>query len=336
MAVTAGTPENSLKPSVLDRAGTDGQVRFRILCQAEFMPRPLPPIASLRAFEAAVRHMNFTRAAEELAITQAAVSYQIRILEERLGTTLFIREPRRLLLTETGAELAIPLRDAFDRLRATFESFHEEARSVLALSISETFAANWLVPRLGSFQMENPSIAVRLESSNALVDFSREKFDAGVRSGRGEWAGVAAHRLFRLMFTPVCTPSLLKRLGPLKDPRDLLDLPLISPADPAWRIWFAAAGVPDAKLCPVDGPNFGVQHLEGKAALADQGVAMVSPNFFTPELNSGRLVRLFDVTADSGEAYWFAYPRQLANTTKLRAFRAWIIAQAAAEQTPAA
>jgi LysR family glycine cleavage system transcriptional activator len=295
------------------------------------MPRSLPPVASLRAFEAAARHMNFTRAAEELAITQAAVSYQIRLLEERLGASLFIREPRRLLLTETGAELAIPVRDAFDRLRVTFEGFHKEAQSVLALSVSETFASNWLVPRLGSFQMENPSIAVRLESSNRLVDFAREKFDAGVRSGRGEWAGIAAHRLFPLVFTPVCTPSLLKRIGPVKQPRDLLRRPLISPADPVWRIWFAAAGVPDAEVLPWHGPNFGVQHLEGKAALADQGVAMLTPNFFMPELTSGRLVRLFDIVANSGESYWFAYPKRLANTSKVRTFRSWVLAQAAME-----
>jgi LysR family transcriptional regulator, glycine cleavage system transcriptional activator len=293
------------------------------------MVRPLPPIASLRAFEAAARHMNFTRAAEELAITQAAVSYQIRLLEERLGTPLFIREPRRLLLTETGAELAIPLRDAFDRLRATFDSFHKEAQTVFSLSVSETFAANWLVPRLGSFQVENPAIAVRLEASNRLVDFGRERFDAGIRSGKGEWAGVAAHRLFPLEITPVCAPSLLRRLGPVKKPGDLLRLPLISPADPGWKIWFAAAGVPDAELGPSAGPSFGVQHLEGKAALAGQGVAMVTPNFFMPELKSGQLVRLFDINADSGESCWFAYPRQHANTSKLRAFRTWILAQAA-------
>jgi LysR family glycine cleavage system transcriptional activator len=298
------------------------------------MAKPLPPIASLRAFEAAARHMNFTRAAEELAITQAAVSYQIRLLEERLGTSLFIREPRRLLLTETGAELAVPLREAFDRLRATFETFHKEAQTILSLSVSETFAANWLVPLLGSFQVENRSIAVRLDSSNRLVDFSREKFDAGIRSGKGEWAGVAAHRLFPLLVTPVCTPSLLKRLGPVKKPGDLLRLPLITRADPAWRIWFAAAGVPDAERFPSDGPSFGVQHLEGKAALADQGVAMVTPNFFAPELKSGQLVRLFDIVADSGESYWFAYPRQHANTAKLRAFRAWILAQAAGGRGP--
>jgi LysR family transcriptional regulator, glycine cleavage system transcriptional activator len=298
------------------------------------MPRLLPPIASLRAFEAAARHMNFTRAAEELAITQAAVSYQIRLLEERLGIALFIREPRRLVLTESGAELAIPVRDAFDRLRVTFDGFQKEAQSVLALSVSETFAANWLVPRLGSFQMENPSIAVRLESSNRLVDFSREKFDAGVRSGRGEWAGIAAHRLFPLVFMPVCSPSLLKRIGPVKHPRDLLRRPLISPADPVWRIWFAVAGVPDAEVLPWDGPNFGVQHLEGKAALADQGVAMVTPNFFMPELASGRLVRLFDIAANSGESYWFAYPKRLANTGKVRTFRRWILAEAAAEAPP--
>jgi len=293
------------------------------------MAKPLPPIASLRAFEAAARHMNFTRAAEELAITQAAVSYQIRLLEERLGTSLFVREPRRLVLTETGTELAIPLRDAFDRLRATFDSFHKEAQSVLSLSISQTFAANWLVPRLGSFQVENPSVAVRLEASDRLVDFAREKVDAGIRSGRGEWTGVTAHRLFPLVFTPVCTPSLLRRLGPVKRPRDLLRLPLITPADPAWRIWFAAAGVADAERFPAEGPSFGVQHLEGKAALADQGIAMVTPNFFAPELKSAQLVRLFDIVADSGESYWFAYPKSHANTAKLRVFRAWILAEAA-------
>ena len=295
------------------------------------MTKPLPPIASLRAFEAAARHMNFTRAAEELAITQAAVSYQIRLLEERLGTSLFIREPRRLLLTETGTELAIPLREAFDRLRATFDSFHKEAQTVLSLSVSETFASNWLVPRLGSFQVENPQIAVRLESSNKLVDFSRERFDAGIRSGKGEWPGSSAHRLFPLVFTPVCTPLLLQRLGPVNHPRDLLHLPLISPSDPAWKIWFAAAGVTDAELVPYDGPSFGVQHLEGKAALAHQGVAMLTPNFFRAELRSGDLVQLFDTVADSAESYWFAYPRQHANTTKLRAFRAWLLAEAAAD-----
>ncbi len=298
------------------------------------MAKPLPPIASLRAFEAAARHMNFTRAADELAITQAAVSYQIRLLEERLGTPLFVREPRRLLLTETGAELAVQLREVFDRLRATFESFHDRAQSIFSLSVSQTFAANWLVPRLGLFQMENPAIAVRLDASDRLVDFGREKFDAGVRAGMGEWPGVAVHRLFPLVFTPVCTPSLLARVGPVKRPHDLLRLPLISPADPAWRIWFAAAGVPDAVICPSDGPSFGVQHLEGKAALADQGIALVTPSFFAPELRSGQLIRPFDIIADSGESYWFAYPRQLANTGKLRAFRAWLLAQAAEDEPP--
>lgn len=294
------------------------------------MAKPLPPIASLRAFEAAARHMNFTRAAEELAITQAAISYQIRLLEQRLGTALFIREPRRLVLTETGAELALPLREAFDRLRATFENFHKEAQSILSLSVSETFATNWLVPLLGSFQMENPSIAVRLEASNRLVDFSREKFDAGIRSGFGAWPGLASHRLFPLVVTPVCTPSFLARMGPVKRPRDLLRLPLITPADAGWKIWFKLAAVPEAEHAVYEGPSFGVQHLEGKAALADQGVAMVTPNFFAPELKSGQLVRLFDIVADSGESYWFAYPRAHANTGKLRVFRAWLLAQAAA------
>ena len=119
----------------------------------------------------------------------------------------------------------------------------------------------------------------------------------------------------------------------MKRPRDLLRLPLISPTDPAWRIWFEAAGLADAGRFPYEGPSFGVQHLEGKAALAGQGVAMVTPTFFEAELKSGQLVRLFDITADSGESYWFAYPKTRANTAKLRAFRTWLLAEAAKEQT---
>jgi LysR family glycine cleavage system transcriptional activator len=147
---------------------------------------------------------------------------------------------------------------------------------------------------------------------------------------------MVAHLPFPLVVTPVATPALVKRLGPLKRPRDLLRLPLISPTDPAWRIWFEAAGLSDTGRLSYEGPSFGVQHLEGKAALAGQGVAMLTPSFFAAELKSGALVRLFDITADSGESYWFAYPKARANTAKLRAFRTWLLAEAAVEQMPSA
>lgn len=296
------------------------------------MAKALPPISSLRAFEAAARHMNFTRAAKELAITQAAVSYQIRLLEERLGAPLFIREPRRLLLTDRGEQLAIPIREAFDRLRATFENFHDETRSVLSLSAAETFAANWLVPRLGEFQLQNPSIAVRVLASDTLADFSKDKFDAAIRVGGGKWPALACHKLFPVYVTPMCTPSLLSRLGRPRKPGDLLRMPLISPDELSWKIWFTAAGLRNVELGSRDGPNLGVQILEGKAALADQGVAILSPNLFVSELQSGRLVRLFDLIADGGRAYWLVYPKHHSAMTKVRAFQSWIMSQAAADR----
>jgi LysR family glycine cleavage system transcriptional activator len=288
----------------------------------------LPPIASIRAFEAVVRHMNFTRAAEELGITQAAVSYQIRLLEERMGSALFVREPRRLTLTASGVRLASPVKDAFELLRAAFESFDAESETVLSLSIAETIASNWLVPRLGSFQLEHPSIAVRLEASDELVDFDRTARDVGIRTGRGSWPGLEAQYLFPMELAPVCTPALLQQFGPLREPKDLLKLPLISPSDPNWGIWFASAGVADVNLTSLRGLDLQVQHLEGKAALAGQGVALVNPLFFANELRSGGLVRAVDLTASSELSYWLVYPKKRRTRAKVRAFRDWLMSQA--------
>lgn len=289
--------------------------------------RRLPPIASIRAFEAVVRHMNFTRAAEDLGITQAAVSYQIRLLEERMGTALFVRGPRRLALTASGTRLATPIKDAFDILRGAFETFDAESETVLSLSIAETIASNWLVPRLGSFQLKHPSIAVRLEATDELVDFDRAAKDIGIRTGRGSWPGLEAQFLLPMELVPVCAPGLLRKSAPLRAPADLLNLPLISPSDPNWRTWFASAGVADVDLTSLRGLNLTVQHLEGKAALAGQGVALVNPLFFARELRSGDLVRAIDLTASSELSYWLVYPKQKRTSAKVRAFRDWLMAQ---------
>ena len=160
------------------------------------MPLPLPPLAAIRAFEAAARHASFTKAAEELGMTQAAVSYQIKVLEERVGVPLFLRRPRQVVLTEAGQRLAPAVSEAFALLSEAYAAVRTGAQGTLVISTIQTFGSNWLARHLGSFQIAHPSIAVRLDTSSHMVDFAREEIDVGIRSGGGKWPGLAAHMLF--------------------------------------------------------------------------------------------------------------------------------------------
>src|SRR5919109_1400056 len=164
----------------------------------------LPPLSAVRAFEAAARHGSFTKAAAELGMTQAAVSYQVKLLEDRVGAPLFLRLPKRVALSEAGKRLAPPVTEAFQRLAAAFASLRESNEGVLSVTAILSFASNWLVPRLGSFQLAHPNIAVRLETSQRMVDFSREEIDVGIRGGRGTWPGLKTHLLMPTEFTPLC------------------------------------------------------------------------------------------------------------------------------------
>lgn len=285
---------------------------------------PLPPLSAIRCFEAAARHRSFTRAAHELGMTQAAVSYQIKLLEERLGP-LFLRGPRGVELTEAGRRLAPGVIDAFTALRAAFEDLAQAVEGVLAVSAVNTFASNWLVQRLGTFQLAYPDIAVRLDVSGRLVDFTREEVDVGIRSGDGHWPGLAAHRLMAVDYTPVLSPDLLAKVGPLGAPADLLKLALIDPADPWWTDWFTAAGVAVPDLSRRPDMRVGTQHLAANAALAGQGVAIVSPAFFSDELATGRLVQPFALVHSSEGSYWLVYPEARRRSAKIRAFRDWLL-----------
>lgn len=293
----------------------------------------LPPLAAVRAFEAAARLGSFTRAAAELGMTQSAVSYQIRLLEERLGLPLFIRRPRQVVLTDTGRHLASGVTEAFDTLHAAFADIRDQAEGVLTISSTHVFASNWLAPRLGGFQLAHPALAVRLKVGNRLTDFAREEVDAAIRSGDGSWPGLAAHRLLAVRFAPVCSPGLLQRVGGLEEPADLLRRPLlrlISIDDPWWRAWFALAGVDASRLGERGGIQLELQQMEGSAAMAGLGIAMVTPDLWRQELRSGRLVQPFDLVGDLGSSYWLVYPRARQHLAKLRAFRDWLLDQAGA------
>src|SRR4051794_17282750 len=277
----------------------------------------LPPLTAIRAFEAAARHGSFTKAAEELGTTQAAVSYQIKILEERVEAPLFLRLPRRVVLSEAGQRVAPQVREAMDLLRQAFDATRASAHGVLAISTVQTFATNWLVPRLGSFQLAHPGLAVRLDTVARLVDFTREEVDVAIRSGNGDWPGLASHLLVTANFTPMMSRSLLQRLGPKPTPAALLELPLLGASDPSWAVWFCAAGVRNPGLSSRPEIDLGSQQLEASAAKAGQGVALLTPSFFEAELERGELVQPFDLVCEDGHGYWLVYPEVRRNVPKV-------------------
>jgi LysR family glycine cleavage system transcriptional activator len=287
----------------------------------------LPPLSAVRAFEAAARHGGFTRAAVELGMTQAAVSYQIRQLEQRLGVALFRRLPRRVALTAEGERLAAAVTDAFDGLRAAFAAVTHTVEGVLSIQALPTIASNWLVPRLGSFQSVNPALAVRLVTQAQPADPQPDDCDVAIRSGSGSWAGLEAHWLLPSRFTPLCSPDLLRAIGDDPEPTDLFRFRLLGSPE-RWRRWFAAAGLSDPGHGDHAPVKLGVQQFEVTAAIAGNGVAMVTPDFFRRELADGLLVQPFDLVIADGHDYWLTYPALRRGSAKIRLFRDWVLQEA--------
>lgn len=287
----------------------------------------LPPLAAIRAFEAAARLSSFTRAAEELAMTQAAVSYQIKVLEDRVGQPLFTRKARQVELTETGRALAAGASEALRILAESYEQARTGGQGTLSISTIPTFAANWLALRLGSFQIAHPAIAVRLETSDRVVDLAQDNIDIGIRTGgKGEWPGLASHRLFMADFTPMLSPSLAATIGGVREPADLLRLPIVDAGDPWWAMWFDLAGI-DARenLAARTRSQLNSQAFEGRAAVAGVGVGILTRELFTAELDNGSLIQPFDIVGNDGHAYWLVYQQARRNVPKIRAFRDWLL-----------
>ncbi|MDH6231187.1 LysR family glycine cleavage system transcriptional activator [Mesorhizobium soli] len=298
------------------------------------MTLPLPPLPAVRAFEAAARHGSFTKAAEELGMTQAAVSYQIKVLEERVGAPLFLRKPRQVTLTEVGQRLAPAFTEAFSLIGEAYAQARSGAEGVLCVSTILTFASSWLARNLGAFQVQHPSLAVRVDTSSRLIDFAREDVDVAIRSGSGDWPGLARHFLFKTEFSPMLSPKLAASIGGLKEPADLLRLPILDPGDPWWREWFAAVGVPTDALAARPRSSMGAQAYEANAAMAGHGVAILTAAMFPNELADGRLIQPFDLVANDGNSYWLVYPEARRNVPKIRAFRDWLLAAFAASLGP--
>lgn len=290
----------------------------------------LPPLNAIRAFDSVARNLSFTRAADELGMTQAAVSYQIKLLEERVGTPLFLRKPRQIALSEVGAKLAPQVHQAFEIMRDAFADTREEVDSLLSISAVPTFASQWLAQNLGLFQLAHPDIAVRLDSSSDMVDLIHDEVDIGIRTLREpQSSGLVCHLLVKADFTPLLSPALAESIGGISAPADLLKLPILDPEDEWLNQWFEAAGVPGYSTEGRPVSMLGLQSLLGTAAIAGRGLAMLTPSLFRDEIASGRLIQPFPLLASAGRGYYLVYPESRRNAPKIRMFRDWMLSATA-------
>ena len=289
------------------------------------MPRRLPQLNALKAFEAAARHVSFTRAAEELCVTQGAVSHQVKALESELGIKLFNRERQRLIITDAGRDYLTIVRDAFDRIAMGTERLAQRQSSgMLTVSTSPDFAAKWLVHRLGHFAEAHPEIDLRVSATMHHVDFAREDVDIAVRHGDGHWPGLNVTRLCTEHLFAVCSPNLASGL---KRPSDVVKLPLLHLDDhTAWSAWFEAAGISGEHA--THGPILNRASMLIDAAVDGQGLALARTTLAAWDLIHKRLVRPLPVALPLSKSYWIVCPKATESLPKLIAFRDWLLAQA--------
>jgi LysR family transcriptional regulator of beta-lactamase len=283
------------------------------------------PLNALRAFEAAARHLSFTRAAQELNVTQAAVSQQVRALEERLGTPLFKRLPRGLGVTDEGRALLPVLSDSFGRIEAVLKQFEGgHFHEVLTVGVVGTFAVGWLMPRMKAFRQTHPFVELRLLTHNNLVDPASEGLDFAIRFGAGAWPATHSALLLDAPLAVLCAPDIAR---PLRAPADLANEVLLrSYRADDWASWFDAAQLDVRTL---NGPVFDSSRLMVEAAIQGAGVALAPSRMFVRELQAGSLVRPFDIEVQTG-SYWLTWLRSRRPSPGMRLFRDWIIAEAGA------
>lgn len=294
----------------------------------------LPPADALIAFECAARHESFTRAAEELHLTQGAISKQIRHLEQRLGVPLFARIRQRVVLTDAGRLYLHEVRGALDQLGDATRQVMSFAGSadVLNLAVLPTFGARWLAPRLAEFLRRTPKAALNISIRLRPFDFAEEPFDGAIHHGDPIWAGAIVEPLFPEESVVVASRTFRDR-HMISEPRDLLKVPRLqlSTRPMAWRDWFAAMGVETDSA--YQGPRFEQFGMIAEAAAHHLGVALMPRLFIDEELASGRLVRLFGQPLDQKTAYHFVYPQDRTLRPVVAAFRAWLHEEARISRT---
>lgn len=299
-------------------------------------PLALPPLAALRAFEAAARLSSFTRAARELCVTQTAISHQVRVLEETLSTALFVRLPRRIELTDAGRAWASALSDAFGRLYAANRALRApaaRARKAVSVSALPSFASRWLLPRLGRFLEQHPGADLHISPSQELVDLQLSEFDVGIRYGAGKYPGLKVERLCGDAWVVVCAPG-LKRRAQLRAPRDLARFTLLRDDErDAWRVWLDERGV--TQVDPERGQMFSDSSMVVEGAVRGQGVALVRLSLAADDLAARRLVMPFPRAGltPTGRSYFLVSTRVKAQRPEVAAFCAWLRREVGALRT---
>jgi LysR family glycine cleavage system transcriptional activator len=291
----------------------------------------LPPLNALKAFEAAARHESFTRAAEELCVTQGAVSHQVKALEAELAVKLFNRERQRLLITEAGRDYLAVVRDALDRIAAGTERLIErQGTGVLTVSTSPDFAAKWLVHRLGHFAEAHSEIDLRVSATLHHVDFAREEVDLAVRHGDGNWPGLDTVRLSSEQLFAVCSPKLLSGRRRLNGVGDIPKFPLIHLDNRRdWAKWLQDVGIDVADV--THGPVLNRASMVIDAAIDGQGIALARTTLAAWDLINGRLVRPFPDTMPVSRPYWIVCPKAAATLPKIATFREWLLVEASSD-----
>ena len=303
------------------------------------MQRParhaLPPLNALRAFEAAARHLSLSLAANELNVTPAAISHQVRLLEDHIGLPVFERNGRGLALTDAGAAGIRDLREAFAHLTAAMDAIGSLGETgVLSVSVAPSFATKWLMPRLISFEREHPQIDIHISASVQLAEFARDHIDVAIRYGAGGYPNVHFEKLLAETVIPVCSPSLTGGRQ-LDSAREFVGLTLLhddspenDPSCPNWDTWLRAAGINDVDVAR--GPRFNQSSLVIEAAILGQGVALAKSALAAADLQAGRLVRPIDTQRPVDFSYYFVAPRAKLNLPKVAYFHQWLKQQAAA------
>jgi LysR family glycine cleavage system transcriptional activator len=285
------------------------------------MARRLPPLSTLRPFEAAARLESFTRAAEELHLTHGAVSHQVRALEEHLGVPLFARHGKRVALTAAGRSFAERVRAALEEISQAADALRARRDDRLTVSVLPSFASRWLMPRLIRFMDAHPELEVNVIATTALANFRDDEVDVAIRFGKGPWPPYACERFMEDEYFPVASRALLRGKRP-RSPGDLLGMRIIREDRDLWSEWFEAAGVALGQA--PGGPRFNDSTYALQAAARGEGIALARRSIIGEDLERGTLVRLFEISLPAPTSYWFVSPKETAAAPKVKAFRDWV------------
>ncbi|WP_426356953.1 transcriptional regulator GcvA [Pseudocolwellia sp. HL-MZ19] len=296
------------------------------------MASKLPPLNALRVFEASARRLSFTRAAEELFVTQAAVSHQIKALEEFIGLKLFMRKNRALLLTEEGQSYYLDIKDVFNNIQeATEKLFARGDKGAITVSLQPSFAIQWLIPRLNAFSLEHPDIDVRIKAVEQTDNLLTEDVDVAINYGRGDWGDLHTEKLHQEYLIPVCSPLIFTQGKPLKKIEDLANHTLLHDTSRKdWTLWFKKVKVKGVNVN--HGPIFSHSAMVVQAAIHGQGVALANSAFAKPDIDSGRLICPFHEVLVSKNAHYMVCREHQRDLGKIAAFREWVLETVALEQ----